>query len=133
MHDPSPTHLWSTFGPERHQHVAAMLADLLRRQLLAHRCFTKEELPINAALTIQPKHFALRAAVYIRQSTPKQLQENTESTRRQYQLADTAHELGWPRPLITVIDDDLGLSGTSSVLRVGSNVWSPPSVSARSA
>lgn len=68
---------------------------------------------------IQPCHLARQAAVYIRQSTPKQVQVNQESTRRQYQLAERAHEWGWPQPLIKVIDDDLGLSGTSSAHRTG--------------
>ncbi|MCI0396237.1 MAG: recombinase family protein [Chloroflexi bacterium] len=68
---------------------------------------------------IQPHHLTRQAAVYIRQSTPKQVQLNQESTRRQYQLADRAREWGWPQPLIKVIDDDLGLSGTSSTHRLG--------------
>lgn len=36
---------------------------------------------------IEPRHLRLRALVYVRQSTPQQLQHNQESTRRQYQLA----------------------------------------------
>ncbi len=44
---------------------------------------------------------------------------NQESTRRQYQLADRAHALGWPQPRIVVIDDDLGLSGAGSQQRAG--------------
>jgi DNA invertase Pin-like site-specific DNA recombinase len=68
---------------------------------------------------IQAQHLARQAIVYVRQSTPKQVLLNQESTRRQYQLAEVAHEWGWPRPLIQVIDDDLGLSGASSHHRVG--------------
>ena len=68
---------------------------------------------------IQPKHLTRTAAVYVRQSTTKQVAQNQESTRRQYQLAETAQNLGWPRPRVTVIDDDLGLSGTSSQQRLG--------------
>ena len=37
----------------------------------------------------------------------------------QYRLVDRAAALGWPRERITVIDDDLGKSGTSSVGRHG--------------
>jgi hypothetical protein len=36
---------------------------------------------------IEPRHLRLRAIVYVRQSTPRQVQHNQESTRRQYQLA----------------------------------------------
>jgi DNA invertase Pin-like site-specific DNA recombinase len=68
---------------------------------------------------IQAHHLARQAVVYIRQSTPKQVQLNQESTRRQYQLADVAHDWGWPRPLIKVFDNDLGLSGASSYHRIG--------------
>ena len=45
--------------------------------------------------------------------------QNQESTRRQYQLAETAQRLGWPKPRIVIIDDDLGLSGASSQQRLG--------------
>ena len=74
-------------------------------------------------MTVSPKiqghHLTRQAVVYVRQSTPKQVQLNQESTRRQYQLVDLAHTWGWPRPLIQTIDDDLGLSGASSHHRAG--------------
>ena len=54
-------------------------------------------------------HLARRAYVYIRQSTLDQVQNNRESHRRQYALADRARELGWED--VEVIDDDLGRSG----------------------
>lgn len=69
--------------------------------------------------TIQPHHLTRTAAVYVRQSSPKQLVLHQESTRRQYQLADRAAVLGWPRPRIVTIDDDLGLSGAGSAERRG--------------
>ncbi len=68
---------------------------------------------------IQSQHRSLKALVYIRQSTPKQVLTNQESTRRQYQLAERAQQLGWPAPQIQTIDEDLGLSGTSSHQRTG--------------
>src|SRR4051812_21558589 len=68
---------------------------------------------------IEPRHLRLRALVYVRQSTPQQLQHNQESTRRQYQLAERAQQMGWPAAQVLVIDDDLGLSGTSSDQRGG--------------
>src|SRR5215211_9038303 len=68
---------------------------------------------------IQSTHLARLALVYVRQSTTKQVALNQESTRRQYQLTETAHRLGWPQPRIQVIDDDLGLSGASSTQRSG--------------
>src|SRR6266545_275882 len=68
---------------------------------------------------IQASHLARQAIIYVRQSTTKQVALNQESTRRQYQLTETAQRLGWPQPRIQVIDDDLGLSGTSSSQRTG--------------
>ena len=65
---------------------------------------------------ITADHLARRASVYIRQSTPGQVQHNLESQRRQYALVDRARALGWQD--VDVIDDDLGISG-SGTLRHG--------------
>ena len=68
---------------------------------------------------IEPRHLRLQAVVYIRQSTPQQIQNNQESTRRQYDLACRARQMGWPETAVRVIDDDLGLSGAGSQRRLG--------------
>ena len=59
---------------------------------------------------ISAEHLARPACVYIRQSTPGQVQNNLESKRGQYALADRARQLGWTE--VEVIDDDLGRSGS---------------------
>ncbi len=56
---------------------------------------------------VAPHHLKRKALIYVRQSSMKQVMENTESTARQYALADKALELGWSQALIGVIDDDL--------------------------
>ena len=56
-------------------------------------------------------HLRRTACLYVRQSTPRQVFENTESTRRQYALRERAAALGWTAEAITVIDTDLGRSG----------------------
>ena len=56
-------------------------------------------------------HLARDAYLYVRQSTVRQVYENTESTRRQYALRDRAVSLGWPAERVVVIDTDLGHSG----------------------
>lgn len=61
----------------------------------------------------------LQACVYIRQSTARQVFEHSESTERQYALADRARALGWPDDSVVVIDEDLGRSGASSEGRTG--------------
>lgn len=67
---------------------------------------------------VMPSHLARGAAIYIRQSTVEQVAHNLESQRRQYGLVDRAVTLGWPRQQVTVIDDDLGVSGSGGA-RVG--------------
>ena len=64
-------------------------------------------------------HLSRDAYLYIRQSTPRQVSENGESTRRQYALRDRAIALGWSAERIHIIDQDLGLSGAHSVARDG--------------
>jgi DNA invertase Pin-like site-specific DNA recombinase len=59
------------------------------------------------------------ACVYIRQSTPGQVEHNRESTARQYALADRAAQLGWPKEQVLIIDEDLGLSGSTTDKRSG--------------
>jgi DNA invertase Pin-like site-specific DNA recombinase len=59
---------------------------------------------------ITPEHLARTAFVYVRQSTADQLLHNHESRQRQYGLQDRARQLGWHD--VTVIDDDLGRSGS---------------------
>lgn len=66
---------------------------------------------------ITTAHLCRAAVIYLRQSTPGQLERNPESTRRQYALAERAVALGWPRAAVRVIDADLGLSGTSATGR----------------
>jgi DNA invertase Pin-like site-specific DNA recombinase len=68
---------------------------------------------------VEARHLRLRAIVYVRQSTPRQVVANPESTRRQYGLAERARQMGWPAAQIEVIDEDLGLSGASSHGRTG--------------
>src|SRR6202166_4336207 len=67
-------------------------------------------------MRITPEHLARGAFIYIRQSTVDQLANNHESRRRQYGLAERARALGWAD--VTVIDDDLGRSG-SGISRPG--------------
>jgi DNA invertase Pin-like site-specific DNA recombinase len=68
---------------------------------------------------IQPWHLERLAIVYVRQSTPQQVDANAESTQRQYALARRAAELGWAADRILVIDDDQGRSGASAEGRPG--------------
>jgi transketolase N-terminal domain/subunit len=44
---------------------------------------------------IKPEHLARKAIVYLRQSTEKQVRENQESQRLQYDLGDRMRALGW--------------------------------------
>ncbi|WP_287068814.1 recombinase family protein [Mesorhizobium sp.] len=64
-------------------------------------------------------HLRRDAFLYVRQSSLRQVFENTESTKRQYALRDRAVALGWPIERVHVIDSDLGLSGAQSQDRDG--------------
>ncbi len=63
---------------------------------------------------IAATHLQRQAYLYVRQSTLRQVLENTESTKRQYALRERAVALGWPLDRIVVIDSDLGQSGADS-------------------
>lgn len=66
---------------------------------------------------ITPDHLARAAVVYVRQSTMSQVTGNLESQRRQYDLAGAAEAAGFAS--VTVIDDDLGRSGSGMMQRPG--------------
>lgn len=68
---------------------------------------------------ITAEHLRRDAFLYVRQSSLRQVLENTESTKRQYALRDRAVALGWPIERIHVIDSDLGRSGASGQDRDG--------------
>lgn len=63
---------------------------------------------------IRSEHLQRPAFVYLRQSSPGQVEFHKESTERQYALADRAVTLGWDRSQIRILDGDLGKSGTST-------------------
>ena len=68
---------------------------------------------------VTANHLKHNAYLYIRQSTLRQVFENTESTKRQYALRQRAIALGWKAENIIVIDSDLGQSAASAADREG--------------
>jgi DNA invertase Pin-like site-specific DNA recombinase len=68
---------------------------------------------------VTASHRSRQAVVYVRQSTLTQLERNTESTARQYDLRERAVTLGWSREQVRVIDVDLGVSGSVLGQRTG--------------
>ena len=66
---------------------------------------------------ISAEHLARCAIVYIRQSTMSQVLGNLESQRRQYALSEAARAAGFAG--VTVIDEDLGRSGSGLAVRPG--------------
>ena len=83
---------------------------------------------------ITATHLCRRAVVYIRQSSPHQVERNRESTARQYRLVERAIALGWQREQVSVVDEDLGVSGsTASPSAPASPTWPAKSRSAVSA
>jgi hypothetical protein len=66
---------------------------------------------------LPPAVLKRKAVVYVRQSTPAQVQIHRESQRRQYELVDEARRHGFRD--VEVIDDDLGRSASGAVARPG--------------
>src|SRR6202163_3867940 len=67
---------------------------------------------------ITPEHLARKAIVYLRQSSEKQVRQNTESQRLQYDMAERIRGLGWQE--VEVINSDLGTSAAiGAVYREG--------------
>lgn len=65
---------------------------------------------MNPSSKVTAEHLRRLAYLYIPQSTLRQVQENCESTARQYDLKRRAQALGWTADQVIVIDEDLGLS-----------------------
>src|SRR5260370_19314417 len=74
---------------------------------------------MNAESKVTAEHLKRTAYLYIRQSTLRQVDENTESTQRQYALRRRAVVVGWPEERIVVSDEDQGRSGASMSGREG--------------
>ena len=67
---------------------------------------------------VKPEHLCRKAVVYIRQSSDKQVRQNKESQRLQYDVAGRMRELGWN--YVEIVDEDLGCSaGLASARRGG--------------
>ena len=73
----------------------------------------------EGATKVTAAHLARSAYLYVRQSTVRQVIENTESAARQYALRQRAAALGWVAEAIIVIDSDQGQSGSSAAGRAG--------------
>jgi DNA invertase Pin-like site-specific DNA recombinase/uncharacterized protein YndB with AHSA1/START domain len=72
-----------------------------------------------ASAKLQDHHLKRSAIVYVRQSSAHQVQENRESTARQYALVERAVQLGWAASQVEVIDEDQGRSAATAEGRLG--------------
>ncbi len=66
---------------------------------------------------ILPHHLSRKAVLYVRQSSPFQVANNTEGQALQYAMRDRLRVLGWSE--VEVIDEDLGRSAAGCDRRVG--------------
>ena len=94
-------------SPAQRQEVVSLLARLLLEASTAMNRY--EPLPDSV---LQRK-----AVVYVRQSTTRQVRENTESQRRQYELVELARSHGFSE--VELVDDDQGRSASGAVERPG--------------
>ena len=73
----------------------------------------------DTSTKVTADHLRRDAYLYVRQSSLYQVANNTESTRRQYDLSGRAIALGWQSEQVIVIDVDQGQSGASAADREG--------------
>ena len=71
------------------------------------------EHPIRPERRVRASHLERKAVIYVRQSTPGQVERNRESTALQYGLRERAILLGWSPVRVEINDQDLGQSGQS--------------------
>jgi DNA invertase Pin-like site-specific DNA recombinase len=64
---------------------------------------------------IKPEHLERKAIVYLRQSSEKQVRQNKESQRLQFDLAERMRALGWRE--VEIISSDLGSSAAIGAAR----------------
>ena len=76
-------------------------------------------MPLHVNQKVTASHLKRQAYCYVRQSTLKQVFENTESTKRQYALRERAVALGWAVVQIVTVDSDLGETAASVSDRQG--------------
>jgi DNA invertase Pin-like site-specific DNA recombinase len=74
---------------------------------------------MNDQSKVTADHLRRDAYLYVRQSSLYQVANNTESSRRQYDLRGRAVALGWPAESVIVIDVDQGQSGATAADREG--------------
>jgi DNA invertase Pin-like site-specific DNA recombinase len=72
---------------------------------------------MNSSDVVQAQHLGRQAVIYIRQSTGHQVLTNTESRRMQHAMKEHALRLGWHEPQIKVVENDTGITASSTAGR----------------
>ena len=73
----------------------------------------------STSAKIRRDHQDRLAMVYVRQSTPQQVQEHRESTALQYNLRQRALDWGWPSKRVLVVDEDQAKTAATAEGRIG--------------
>ncbi|MGV1849391.1 MULTISPECIES: hypothetical protein [unclassified Rhizobium] len=98
--------------------MASLLKTKCRSVAILNSCRVDvgfQEHALLCALLGSHQHRERGAYLYVRQSSMRQVIDNTESAMRQYALRGRAIALGWREELIIVNDNDQGGSGASAV------------------
>ena len=98
---------------------ATSLTPTRRAEIGAASLDPGHSLSVFGSSKILHRHRERLAVVYVRQSDPQQVLQHRESKELQYNLADRAIALGWPRERVLVIDEDQGQSAQSAASRHG--------------
>ena len=98
--------IWRRLPTDAHAAMAELWAELLLRRLAGRRA--RSMVTSHDHEHVQDRATPLAAASY-RLHPPvlrrRQIRENQESTRRQYDLACRARQMGWPETAVRVIDE----------------------------
>lgn len=73
----------------------------------------------DARAKILPHHLERWAYLYVRQSSPYQVEHHREGGRRQYDLVAWAEGIGWSKERIRILDEDQGHSSSTPQTRSG--------------
>ena len=95
--------VWNVLDGEQRAKAIAMLARLIAKTIAEPEQEQEQGRSCVNMTKITTDHLRRCAVVYVRQSSSTQVENNRESTARQYHLAERAVELGWPRDQVKVL------------------------------
>jgi len=79
----------------------------------------RDSMNVDSHGKIRAIHLDRAAYIYVRQSSPYQVEHNLGSQQRQYERSDWVLSCGWTHEQVVIVDDDQGVTGTMPNSRPG--------------